>query len=235
VAARPQSSLSRASVLGLAAAVLATHAYALWGASFGAPSHMAGRHTAWSAPVTSTTPLVQTFWSEVDGLDSASFYARPAAGLGARSVALALVDPATGGRLVEATVPLDAPPEGRWIDWTFPPVDGNRQRPLVFEIGVPPGDPGGVQFEVTPDPGAYIAGRLYVGPREQWADLRFRTTAVRSNPWAGLTHGLGRDWPSGHALLAFVATLAVVLASLLVFLCGLTEAVRWPTQPKLPL
>lgn len=220
--ARP-TSFAFLTSLALGAAIVAGHAYLLGGVSYGAPRNPPSPHPVWLGPVANGDRLAQTLYSEVGGLDSIGFHVRPIRGGGTRAMHVELIDEWNGDDLGSAVLEIDGRAGERRIDWQFPPIAATQQRQLRFAITVD--DPAGIEVEVTPDPSRYVAGRLFLGPREQWSDLRFDTTAVRTRAWTGMMYGLARDWPGRPAGLIVSMLLALHALALVGFLTGLSQAV----------
>jgi hypothetical protein len=136
------------------------------------------RSTTLTAEIAGETSLEQSFVVHADGLHGIDLYPRRSQQEPDGYVTLVL-ESREYGQIARARVPAGDAVSGDRFTWGVPRIDQSAARSFTLKIAMPETKAGhGLRFEMGPP--AYVQGRLFVGGREQWGDLKFGTRAART-------------------------------------------------------
>lgn len=195
-------------------------------ALFVEPHGLAGstaRRTRQVGEVARGTAVGQTFLIDAEGLDGVAVRASPA-GAAVQGEAVfelsRLVDGAGAASIYRVVRPAGEVVEAGWYWWRFPPLDDSRGSRYRLDISLPnTADGSGLVLEATVD-NVYRGGALWVGEREQWGDLVFRTSATGATVYGLLRH-VWRDWPGSLGAVSFWTLFVLFNVALAVVIHGL--------------
>ena len=208
--------------VAVAVAFVAWQGYVVLVAEHGMPENPPGQDAYWVVETAGETTLTQTIEPEILLVNRFVIHARPAGPKPQGDVVFDVLEGWDAHRLVlRRTVPIEQVVAAPGYEVQFPVI----QRPLIYfwsyhlRVSVPQAGPGqGVRLLANRSD-TCPAGRLFVGGREQWGDLVFRTGSNRATVFRNLSVYL-RAGPGPAARPAWLlgAAFAVYGAALLTFL-----------------
>jgi hypothetical protein len=173
--------------------LFAYEGYALFVQEGGATSHLPpARDLHLTREVNQAASLQQTFVMHTDGFQGVEFVARASdqPAIGPLDVVVSAPDPNRGDEWVplgRQRIDASSIALGSFTRVTVPRIDYSAGFAYRIEIAMPDAPPGhGLRFEAGGP--TYEQGRLMIGGREEWGDLKFRTVAQRATVFRSVRH-----------------------------------------------
>jgi hypothetical protein len=216
---------NRQQVLAIAVGVTALigyEIYALFFAQVGAPASQRGFTEPLARELAADTRISQTFRMEADGLTAVEIWAVPSDPYTVRGDVIFELREVESReverpilRLVRKARDVVAAPSYRV---SFPPIDPSSGRVYRFELLAANVRKGrGIRLLASNEQ-RYVGGALFIGVREQWGDLKFRTFAVRATLFRRVEHALREAPAAARSRWTLAALLALSNWALVTFL-----------------